>query len=288
MKPLLHAFLAGLPLALVVAPLFYVAGAAPRLIVIGAALAFGIGAAFELLSTNAFWAKALGGIVTVTVVWGVSGSWPEMSRLAVGAEPDRDPATGSRVEARGARLPIRPLRGTLRQRQTDRPSTAETAYSRGSTSTEGAGSETATRSIGGVRATDDAQPRREPRNAGATGSVETRAAAEPRDRDPGLASAAEPLPLAPEPATEADQQTDGVPTSLRVRNGLDVPVEVAVVGPGLRGAPLRLEAGDEAQIDIGSADPSRARISWRHGGSAGSIAWSAAASAGAVFVLSGG
>lgn len=279
MKPLLHAFLAGLPLALVVAPLFYVAGAAPRLIAIGAALAFGIGAAFELLSTSAFWARALGGIVTVAVVWGVSGSWADMSRLALGAEADQDPGTGSRVEARGTRVPVRPLRATAGQRQRTESSTIEPGSREQPESTTGrTRSGAVTRSTEAAPATDNA-PSREP--------TDSRPAAEAPSRDPDLASAVEPLPLAPEPETKADQQIDAVPTSLRVRNGLGVPVEVAVVGPGLEGTTLRLEPGDDAQVDIGAADPSRARISWRYDGRAGSVTWSAATRSGPIFVLSG-
>lgn len=290
MRPLLHAFLAGLPLALVVAPLFYVAGAAPRLILVGAALAFGIGAAFELLSTNAFWARGLGGIVTVAVAFGVAGSWADMSRLALGVEPDQDPGTGSRVEARGARVPIQPLRGTTgaQRQRTDGTRSPEAGYSQKPGAPGGARSATGTRSTGSVGSTERAPSRGDPGSTGATGSVDTPAAAEPQRGEPSLASAVEPLPLGPEPATNADQQTDGVPTTLRIRNGLDVPVEVTVVRPGLDGATLRLEPGDEAQVDIGAADPSRARISWRYDGSAGSVAWSTATRSGAVFVLPGG
>lgn len=298
MKPLLHAFLAGLPLALVVAPLFFIAGAAPRLVMVGAALAFGIGAAFELLSTHEFWAKVLGGVVTVAVVWGVSGSWAAMSRLAVGPEPDQEVPAGSRVEATGQRAaPVRPLRGTTgaERQRTDRSSTAEAGYGPEPRSTGDAGTAAATRSTTGARPTEgassptgDAPSATGARPAGVTASTGIRtAAAEPDGGVTAPSTAASPLPATPEPTTQAEDQADGLPTTLRVRNAHDVSVEVRVVAPGVEDAILRLDAGGEAQLGIGSADPSRARITWHHDGGSGSIAWTAAVRSGAVFVLPG-
>jgi hypothetical protein len=86
-SPLRDALLSGLPLALLLGAVLLLAGVPVALAAQGAAVAFGVGCALELLNARAGWAKSLGGVVTVALGLYVAVSWTDWSQFLTG-EPE--------------------------------------------------------------------------------------------------------------------------------------------------------------------------------------------------------
>jgi hypothetical protein len=110
-QPLVEALLAGAILALLVTIVLALAGVPGELLAQGVAAAFGLAAAFELVSRRAFWAQATGAIITALVATVIILSWPDWTAFVRGSLPeDEQPSVAESIRraappARDVRMP---------------------------------------------------------------------------------------------------------------------------------------------------------------------------------------
>jgi hypothetical protein len=252
-SPLKDALLAGLPLAVVLGPVLLIAGVPAVLVIQGMAVAFGVGAATELLTARATWAKATGGALVVAVALFIARSWGGWSERLLGGE-----------EAQSASVPAPRSLGV--------PPASGAALPE-YTGATGAGG-------GGVvrapsRAVDQGRgapfppapaESRQPR------SVMVQPETSPQ---PGSADASRP-PEARSPSAAV----------LVVRNESSDTVHVWLRAPGSDEPARVLGPGQDAELAISPGDVDRTRIAWQRGSVTRSISWAAAAAGGAVFRIS--
>jgi hypothetical protein len=264
-RPLLEALLAGLPLAVLTAPVLYLAGVPFYFLIRGVFLAFTVGFAFELLSSRLTWARTSGGVITILLLAASVAVWSDWARFVQGQQhPQTDgvQATGS-IPAAG-RGPGATGPGTVR--------------------TGADGGPGGIRAVSEPRPTDGGRATGEPAGPGGAGPTRATAPATTAPTEPGAPPPGPPAtlaPAAPAPTTPAP----GVPASLTLHNTLDGVVHVRLQGPGADRRVVRIESGARAEIRLGRADPDRARVTWQHRDVEYWVSWRAAIAGGGVFVI---